>query len=281
MNKIDVAQTIRAAYGFTFHHLGSVIGLIWLPNVVLTVLTFFVQEHYYPLLTDAMAAQDPASAGPAMLAVMFSALASLLLYAMMVVPVTQLALGTRQGGALVHIAFGAAEWRLFLSILALGLMLVIFLFLDLILAAFVLQMPAPQPVALAAWAGLIAAIVFCLLRFGFLLPSAAVTAQSNVLARSWAASAGNFWRILVVALAVLGPLTLLSLAAEIALLGPAAMMPQATASAAAAQMAAVRAKTPLLMGLGFLVSPFLLGLWLGAGAAAWKSLKGEAAQRNG
>ena len=34
MTKIPVLDTIRAAYRFTFTHLGAIIGLIWLPMIL-------------------------------------------------------------------------------------------------------------------------------------------------------------------------------------------------------------------------------------------------------
>jgi hypothetical protein len=43
MKKIPVTQTIQAAYRFVFTHLGAIIGLIWLPMLLVTVLGFFVE----------------------------------------------------------------------------------------------------------------------------------------------------------------------------------------------------------------------------------------------
>ena len=40
MNKLPVGKTISDAYGFTFSHLGTIIGLIWFPMVVSTLLNF-------------------------------------------------------------------------------------------------------------------------------------------------------------------------------------------------------------------------------------------------
>jgi hypothetical protein len=286
MNKLPVLATIRAAYIFTFHHFGAIIGLIWLPKVVATVLSFFVQEHYFAALGQAMAAHDPAGAGPAVLGIMLAALITLLLYAMMIVPVVQLALGTREGGALVHVAFSAPEWRLFLSILGLAALLLLPLSLVLILANFALRGPAPQLVTLAISAAIFALeaiAVFFAVRFGALLAPAAASGESNVLVRSWMLSAGNFWRLLGVFIAVLGPLVLILMLLEVLVLGPAAVLPQfqTTPETAAAQMRLMHEKMPLLMGLDFLLSPFFLGLTLGAAAAAWQSLsRGAVETRN-
>jgi hypothetical protein len=279
MKKLPVLQTIRAAYGFAVENLGAIIGLIWLPAVVSAVLGFFAQEQYYTAFGDAIAARTPATAGPAMLAVLFAGIAKLLLYAMMIVPVTELAFGTRKGSSLVHIGFGAAEGRLFLAMLGLGVLLLVPLAMVMTLAQS--SQGASGPLALGAFLAVFvleAAVIFCALRFGFLLPAAALAGPGSVLARSWQVSAGNFWRLLGAAAGVLGPLLLAMAVVEVMLLGPSAVIPrlQSSQDTMAAQIALVRSKAPLLMGLDFLLTPFFIGLGVGASAAAWRALSGDA-----
>ncbi len=115
MTKIPVLETIRAAYRFTFTHLGAIIGLIWLPMILATVIGFFVLQRFFAALADAFASNNFALAGPAILGLISFVLVGLLLLAMMAVPVMQLALGSRKTGALAHFAFGMPEWRLFRS----------------------------------------------------------------------------------------------------------------------------------------------------------------------
>src|ERR1700753_2392848 len=119
MTKIPVLDTIRAAYRFTFTHLGAIIGLIWLPMILATVIGFFVLQRFFSSLADAFASNNFALAGPAILGLISFILVGLLLFAMMAVPVMQLALGSRKSGALAHFAFGTAEWRGCLAVLAL------------------------------------------------------------------------------------------------------------------------------------------------------------------
>ena len=40
MNKINVWNAIRFAYAFTFGDIGTIIGLIWLPTLLIAVLQF-------------------------------------------------------------------------------------------------------------------------------------------------------------------------------------------------------------------------------------------------
>ena len=116
MRRLPVLATIREAYDFTFANLGAIIGLIWLPMVLLTVGDFFVSRY--------VAAQMAAGfQNDGALAQLLFLPMQILLYAVVLVPVTQLALGQRQGGAMVHFGFGKPEWRLFRALL--GLMLLV------------------------------------------------------------------------------------------------------------------------------------------------------------
>src|SRR5271156_2240445 len=110
MNKLPVGQTITDAYGFTFTQLGTIIGLIWFPMVVSTLLNFL------PQLADGYAAGAAASgAGPVeSLAVL---LLTLLLSAIMYVAVARQALGLRQGPAVFHFALGQPEFRVYGALL--------------------------------------------------------------------------------------------------------------------------------------------------------------------
>ncbi len=125
MKKIPVLATIRDAYSFTLTHLGAIIGLIWLPMILITVMGFFILQRYYDAFASALASGNYAAMGPEVLGLLCYLVAALLLSTMMSVPVTQLALGSRKQGALVHFAFGAIEWRLFRAVMGLvGFLLV-------------------------------------------------------------------------------------------------------------------------------------------------------------
>src|SRR5215469_1268161 len=273
MTKIPVLDTIRAAYRFTFTHLGAIIGLIWLPMILATVIGFFVLQRFYSAMADALASNNPTLAGPAILGVISFLLVALLLFAMMSVPVIQLALGSRKSGALAHFAFGMAEWRLFRSSLG----MVGFLFSLLLIVSMVMG-TAFDPSAISANVVLLAAfavVIFFGLRFGFLLPVVAVEESGPVLPRSWILSNGNFWRILAVFLAVALPVRLVMLAAEVVLEGPRILAPQFPTSTAmvAVQLHAENQYMPITAGILFLIAPVLLGLTLGASAHAFQALK--------
>jgi hypothetical protein len=272
MNRIPVLATIRDGYRFAVTNLGAIIALIWLPMVVVTVTGFFAMQRYYAGLSEAAAANSPALAGPAMLLLLVQLLGAVLLYAMMYMAVTQLALGARTPTAL-PIQFGRAEWRmaralLTLASLAMGLFILAGLALGVVHNA---GGAVPTAADLGAVVLLYGAIFFVLLRLLFFAPVVAAAEDGPVLARAWQLSKGNFWRILAVVIGVLGPLVVLVFAIDLVLVGPVALG-QDTAANEALVMQRMREILPMLEGLVFFISPLLLGLPLGAAVSAWRGL---------
>ena len=128
MRRSPVVATIRDAYAFATSHLGGVIGLIWVPMVLATVMGFFSFQRYYNDFIDAMAGGNVAALGPSLLMMLGYLVAALLLYAVMFVAVIQLALGARAAPAVAHFAFGHLEWRMFRAFMAfIGVILVLVL----------------------------------------------------------------------------------------------------------------------------------------------------------
>jgi hypothetical protein len=285
MKKLPVLETIKAAYGFVFTHLGSIIGLIWLPMVLITVAAFFVEQRYLDAAAEALLTGSSANLGSVTLGLIAFFVAWLLFNAIMYVPVIQLALGQRKGGAMIHFAFGPSEWRMFRAMASLvGFLLLPALIVGLLLNSLLfflmgghgLPMPAViglEVIVAAAYLG----IAYLGLRFVFLLPAAALQESSPVLPTAWKFSAGNFWRIVAVLLATLGPVAVLGAIAQLFLEGPQALMPTLGDSnaAAAAQLHVMSMNMPLTQGIGFLVAPLLLGLAAGASAAAFTALKSD------
>ena len=278
MTKIPVLDTIRFAYRFTFTHLGAIIGLIWLPMIIATVMGFFVLQRLFAALADAFASNNFALMGPALLGLISLIFVGLLLLAMMAVPVTQLALGSRKTGALAHFAFGPAEWRLFRAGLGLAGFLFALLLVVSMATAAILGVGS-MGASIVSLATFYLCLIFFVLRFGFLLSAAAVAESGPVLPRSWILSGGNFWRILGIFIAVVLPARLAMIVVEAAVEGPRMLEPKLFTSTAmvAAEIHAASQNMPVTAGILFLVAPLLLGLILGAGAYAFRILKGEAA----
>ena len=282
MKKIPILPTIKAGYGFVFTHLGAIIGLIWVPMVLVTVLGFFVEQRYYAAAADALASNNFARLGPSLISLFCYFVAAILLYAVMAVPVMQLALGQRKDSVIAHFALGPAEWRMFRALAGLTAFLILPVLITAFLFNAVTGLIGRGAGTMLAAGGLevllvlsYLALVYIALRFVFLLPAVAVHEEGPVLPRAWILSGGNFWRILAIMLATLGPVALAAAVAQIALQGPNAVMPHfANSSAmAAAQLHYIAAHMPVNKGVDFLVAPLILGLAAGTSAAAIRALK--------
>lgn len=282
MPRLPVVAIVRDAYQFAFQHLGAVIGLIWVPMLVMTVTGFFAAQRYYNDLIDALASGNAANLGPSILMVLGYLVAALLLYAVMIVSVTQLALGQRQGGAMAHFSFGALEWRTFRALSGLvGLALL--MLLTLMIAGSALLAASGGAKGSQAMDGMLlmlllyGMIVAGAPRFLMLLAAVSVAEAEPALRRSWALSAGNFWRLLGVLVAVFVPVLVLFAGAEMALAGQAAPIDSSSDKMLMiSSLMRARQVLPLVSGLSFLFAPVLIALYCSASVSAWRILTGAA-----
>lgn len=289
MQKIPVWKTITEGYSFTFGQLGTIIGLIWLPMVVVAVAGYFVMAQYYSSIPSAMEQGDPTTAGRSALIVILWSVISLLLWSMVYAAVTRQALGIRQGSALFSFHFGSTELRVFGAIAALIAILAFFLMIYVsivgLLAGAARSGGNASPAAGAA-VGLFAviflpALFFVMVRLSFFVIPATIAEGGIGLARSWQLTGGNFWRIILIALVSIGPLLIVVAAAQFAILGPDFFVPNnlAPGDTAAqlreliAQMRAASPHMPLLYGFSFFIAPVAAGLVLAPPAIAYVALK--------
>jgi hypothetical protein len=283
MRRIEVVATIRDAYAFALSHIGGVIGLIWVPMVLATIMGFFSLQRYYNDFIDAMAGGNVAALGPSMLMMLGYVVAALLLYAVMFVAVVQLALGARAAPAVAHFAFGNLEWRMFRALVAfIGVVLLLvlpaFIVADAVFTVAKTKLPqsAGPALMLMIFYGV---VMLAMPRFFLLLPTVAVAETAPVLRRAWMLSAGNFWRLLVVLLAVFGPILLCFVCLELVLAARAPAHGPAGNEQTQLLAGIMRARDvlPLISGLGFLVSPLMVGLLAGTSVSVWRALKDEPA----
>jgi hypothetical protein len=280
MNKIPVGQTITYAYRFTFGQIGTIIGLCWVPLVLMAVLQFLP----YTLGGNPLATPENATAlGRQELQSLATSLLVLLLYAIMCVPVTRQALGLRHGGAVVHFTIGMPEFRAFGALLLFFLMIeamslgmrIVGLVLESVMRSSAGGALAGFLVALAMLAAF-AGFIYAIARLGFVLLPVTVAENQVSLTRAWILTKGNFWRMVAIALGVLLPLYLiyvigLSIIVAPDLTGPGAAVGNA-AQAFAATLRAVARHMPEYLGLTLILAPFNIGLSLGASAFAYRAL---------
>jgi len=280
VRKIPVGQTIASAYSFTFGHLGAIIGLSWVPLVLIAVLQFLP----YAAGHDPMAQPDNLTqAGQQALEGIGSFFLVLLLYSIVYVAVTRQALGLRRGSAIIHFALSTAEFRVFGALLlfmlvVIGMAMAFGIGIALLgaLAGAVKQPVVAILVALLVLAGL-GAFLFVVVRLGFLIAPVTVAEEHISLTRGWILTAGNFWRLFAVILAIAVPIMLVYAAGTAAIAGPQffaplPMAPEAMQQALNARFASFGQHMPLYIGLALLIAPFNLGLNLGAAAFAYRAL---------
>ena len=122
-----------------------------------------------------------------------------------------------------------------------------------------------------------AVIALAMPRFFALLPATVVAENAPVLRRAWSLSAGNFWRLLVVLLAIFGPIFILFNILDVVLMGRGAALSGDESEQMRQAISRAREVLPLISGLGFLISPLIVGLFAGASVSAWRSLRDEPA----
>ena len=302
MAKIPVGKTIAFSYGFTFGHIGAIIGKVWLPMLLLTLGGFFVVSPYYESFSQAVAQDNTALVEQAIATLMIYILISLVFYAMIYVALTREALGISQSHSLFHFSLGAAEWRMYGAMIAFGFAFAIVMFL-IVLAAVLLSSVAIGALGAAGFAPEIATVaktgtapkamspavtavgslislfvvvagVFVFVRLFSLLAPVTVAEEQISLGRGWQLTAKNFWRLFLVLVATIGPVFLLVLICEAFVVGPDAMTMQSDGSFAdtAARMERMRPHLPVLYGLSFVLSPFMFGLLLSGSAFAYRTL---------
>ncbi len=285
IRRVPVAATIRDAYTFLAGHLGAIIGLVWVPMVLLTIAKYFTLYRLFNSFIEALAGGNPAQMAPALMMSLAYLVAALLLYAMMFVAVVQLALGQQAAAAqpAVHFAFGPLEWRMFRAFFALaGLAILIGLTVLFAVSALAAQVPAFKTNQSAA-GGLLFLAIFCfgitaVVRLLLPLPAIAIHETGPALRRAWRLTAGNFLPLLGILLAIMLPILLVQGIVE------ASLGAKEAAAAGATQqvqmMSAVlnaRQTLPWACGLSFLLSPIVIGLFASASVSIWRALKDEPA----
>jgi hypothetical protein len=228
MTKIPVGPTIASAYRFLITEIGTIVGIAWFPAVLSSAVGYFVR--LYALDNRALIdAGDPQAAGLYLLLSLLSLVVLLFTSSMVAVAITRAAMGQERppGALLLYFAAGPVEWRMLAANTrflfgAGGLLALAFLISA---AAFFLSgtpLDAPdqlRPTPAIILAGVISWVVLIyaaatILRIGFLLPGTIVAEEKGGLRRSHELTKGNFWRILVIVLALGVPILLLLLAGE-------------------------------------------------------------------
>lgn len=222
MSKIPVGKTIAHAYRFAFGEFPQILGVIWLPFVLVSVAGFLVIQQMAAVMT-AVTTQNLTGIGGHFLVIGPVYVVMFVFFAMQIVAVTRLGLGQQEKPAYFFFSLGKPVWRLIGAYLLVAL---IFIGVEIVLGIGLAIISAIAGAVVGATAGandeaitrtflligfLIFAIIFAVMmyvftRLTFLLPSVVVAERRTGLGRAWSLGRGNFWRMFAILLAVMLPL---------------------------------------------------------------------------
>ncbi len=306
-DKIPVDATITEAYGFAFGDFLSILGVIWFPAAIVAVAGYFLGGHLIYAFQHSLQQPDMTQLRHVLPFFALFYLTVLLMIVMQYVGVTELALGLRSKRTFFYFSLGKTFWRVIAAwVLAMLILLAINIGLSLAvglvagIGAAVTGMAAGgahETSGLAAGiTGLIAALVMIVIcgamiyasaRLTFLLTPAVIAEKKIAIGRSWSLSRGNFWRIVIIWLAVLLPLMLAITLVEFVVIFPALgqmlmasaqhnMPPQQSLQAYLRIVSQIGAGAHtywyILYPVGLVVSVIYLGLAAGMHAFAYRGL---------
>jgi hypothetical protein len=296
--KIPVGATVTRAYRFAFMNIVNNLGAIWLPVVLLWVVSLFL---FLPLTNATpQIANDPGALLRLAPRFILFGFAALVLVTAQVAPLTKEALGLRTGNAFLQFPFGAATWRLLASYLLLCLAIVavyVAILIATLIGGLALGLAASSGkgaattlvVGIVGFLGIVAAfcaIIYIVVRLSFLIAPVVVAERRISLMRAWLLTHGNFWRIFIILLSVVIPFIILDFAYIYAIYGANIFPPVSALGSAQAlsgwqthqqQSALVTMRWSqqhwyIVYPLGLFFGLILYGLFAGISVFAYRSL---------
>ena len=219
--KIPFERTIVGAYRFTFANLLSILGIGWLPFLLLGLVVIALVYALLPQLA-ALANLDPNRidaaevmrlVAPMVGSVLIVVAVALVAKAMVAVGVIRKALGLHPAPVFVFFSLSAPVWRMIGAYFLLVLFVwgvALALGFGIAGIAFLLSKISSALQGLVTTVLVCAAVIwgiYAIVRVQFFLP-AVVVAESHIgIRRSWHLGRGNFWRIVGIMLLAILPAT--------------------------------------------------------------------------
>ncbi|MGD0144590.1 MAG: hypothetical protein ABSC92_15660 [Rhizomicrobium sp.] len=306
MDKIPVGRTIGQSYSFAFGRYLPLLGIVWLPVLLIGLFGYFILIPFYQSFPDliremALNPHNPRILPPEIYSTVrwigLLDIVALLIFAMITVGITKEVLGLRQGPRFVYLSFGAAELRvvgsyfILLALLYAAMIAVAIVggLLGALLYAVASGFVQGDSKSLSGWGvGAIVAlavVVYCaaiyvMVRLSYLNVPVIVAERRIGILRSWELTKGNFWRVFVISLAIFIPFMVLEFAALGIAFGPALIdfigtvheAPATAAAKLAMLMTSFLRFLPYMWAVGFLVAPVLYGLLISPAAFAYRAL---------
>jgi len=291
MNKIPVGATIAHAYRFAFGKFPALLGIAWLPFAILIAGSLLVARQSI-LLSAAMAGRNFSGMGSTLLILLPFYIVTLVLTLMQFAGMTEEALGTRKGSRFFYFNLGRPLWRLagtFVLFLLVAIGMIIGAVVGVAAISFLGGLAGTVGRGIAVAVGTIAiylGLIYAWVRASFLLSPVAIAEDRIGLGRAWSLGKGNFWRVFLILLAILVPVTVIDILFMFGFVWD-GMPPAAPAGATPAQLQAAQAAaqawnaamTARMTHYWFITYPFFLiftllffGLIVGAQAFAYRAL---------
>jgi hypothetical protein len=319
MTKIPTGDIIARSYRFALGGFFRVLGIVWLPLALEFAAVFLLLAPMFSAMGDMLAHLPQADANgfpPEMTQSMqhiyrygiLLMLIGLFVRAVIMLGITREALGLRTGPSFVFFAIGKDVWRLFGAYFIFYILIQIAVFVVLIaggIPAIIIGLIgagvvnalhlSPAITGVLAGIGIIGivvviygAIIYFVIRLGFLLTPVVVVEKSIAIERIWNLSKGNVWRLFLVGLSIVVPIMIVYMIALFALFFRAwpalASMPHEGNVPAAVVGAHMMAFVHILLSewvvfvpLGAVFATLLYGLGGSAAAFAYRALVPEPA----
>jgi len=283
--KVPVGRAIADGYRFALRNFLSLLGLVWLPYLVLLLVSVGLAMLIAPDLPRIVATQDydlPAAMRILRLVLLIAVL-GFITDSMIAVGVQTKALGLHPRPVWFYFSLGAPVWRMAGALFLAGIVIFVIALLTsgvctaIWFAAHALGGAALLARVLDLCTGA-AFIIYVAVRLLFFLPAVVVAEGRIGLERGWVLGGHDFWRILIVAVAVILPVAIVFHLLAWAVLGSAAGLRMgAVVSAREILRAAVLnygAISPFALLFGLLERIVLLGVANGAIASAYLAVAG-------
>ena len=312
MQKIPVGQTIGEAYAFAFGKYFPILGVLWLPFLLLAVVGFFAIGPIYHVFWDILqhAAQHPGDKSLPVeqmqqlqqlnSRVLLFDILELAVLSVVSVGVVKEAMNLRKGFRLFYVGFGLEELLVAGAYFLVAILFAVALIVAMIAAAILIALvgttfashadkatAAAQMGGLGLLVGLIigCALIYFAVRLVFFIVPVTVAEREFGVFRSWELTKGNFWRIFAVLFVSLVPAYIVVSALFWGVLGL-SIIPAVIAEAhkhAPHDPAEVQAifkviwdglmrSWPYLVAVIVLPAPVLYGLLFGPAAFAYRAL---------
>ena len=224
--KLPVERAIVDAYRFAFVGFLSVLGTLWLPYLILIVIALALIPLIAPDVPQ-MLRSGALDLGAGMELLRLAVLVGFVAFivgAMVTVDLQRKAMGRKTGPRWFFFSLSKPVWRMaaasFLAAIVFGIVVFVTALICWAVWSAVGGLAVGGLIRVVAVAATLAAIIYVSLRLMFFLPAAVVAENSLGLERAWVLGGHNFWRILLVALAVICPVVIAYWLLSGALSGP-------------------------------------------------------------